>query len=315
METCLIVDGLNLFTRHYIANPSTNKNGESVGGITGTLVSIASLSERFSPDRIIVVWESGGSARKRAIFKDYKLGRKPQKLNRYYGDDIPDTIENRNVQLSVLISIISSLPIVQIYVPDCEADDVIGYLCKYKMPDQRKVIVSSDKDFYQLLDKKTIIYSPTWKKFVSFQEVREKFKISAQNFCLGKSICGDTSDGIPGVKGAGFKTIAKRFPGLEENNFFTISDLINHCKREIESGSKVKVYKTVLESEDVIRRNWKLINLDTNNLSHSQITKIINSVDTFSPSPNKMKILKILKTHAIQNVDIDRVFLSTKFLK
>ena len=92
METCLIVDGLNLFTRHYIANPSTNKNGESVGGITGTLVSIASLSERFSPDRIIVVWESGGSARKRAIFKDYKLGRKPQKLNRYYGDDIPDTM-------------------------------------------------------------------------------------------------------------------------------------------------------------------------------------------------------------------------------
>jgi len=315
MKTSLIVDGLNLFTRHYIANPSTNKNGESVGGITGTLVAISSLAERFSPDRIVVVWESGGSPRKRAIFKDYKSGRKPQKLNRYYGEDIPNTIENRNVQISVLISLMSYLPIVQIYVPDCEADDVIGYLCKYRLSDQRKVIVSSDKDFYQLLDKKTIIYSPTWKKFVSFQEVREKFKISAENFCLGKSICGDSSDNIPGVKGAGFKTIAKRFPMLAKNNFFTISQLINDCKREIESGSKVKVYKSILESEDVIRRNWKLINLDTNNLSHSQIAKITNSIDTFSPTRNKMKILKILKNHSIQNIDIDRVFLSTKFLK
>ena len=207
------------------------------------------------------------------------------------------------------------MPVAQIYVPDCEADDVIGYLSKYKLKDWRKVIVSSDKDFYQLLDKQTLIYSPTWKKFVSFKEVREKFGISAQNFCLGKAICGDTSDSIPGVKGAGFKTISKRFPQVKQENFFTISDVITECSRQIESGSRVKVYKTIINSEDVIRRNWKLINLDTNNLSHSQIAKIINSIDTFSPTRNKMKILKILKNHSIQNIDVDRFFLSMKLLK
>ena len=84
MPTCLIVDGLNLFTRHYVANPSTNENGESTGGIVGTLGAISRLSERFKPDRIVVAWESGGSLRKRAIYSDYKSGRRPQRLNRYY---------------------------------------------------------------------------------------------------------------------------------------------------------------------------------------------------------------------------------------
>lgn len=315
MKTCLIVDGLNLFTRHFVANPSTSENGESVGGITGTLTAISRLSERFTPDRIIVVWESGGSARKRAILPDYKSGRRPQKLNRYYGDDIPNTIENRDSQINVLIAVLRSMPVVQVYVPDCEADDVIGYLSKYHLSDWRKVIVSSDKDFYQLLDKMTLIYSPTWKKFVSFTQVREKFGISAQNFCLGKSICGDPSDNINGIRGAGFKTIAKRFPKLKDENFFTISELMSECSRKIESGSSVKIYESILKSEDVIRRNWKLINLDTNNLSHKHIVKIVNSIDTFSPTRNKMKILKILKNHSIQNIDVDRFFLSMNLLK
>jgi len=314
MQTCLIVDGLNLFTRHFIANPATSENGESIGGITGTLGGIAKLCERFRPDRIIVVWESGGSARKRAIYKDYKSGRRPQRLNRYYGDDIPNTVNNRNYQIETLISILSNLPVVQIYVKECEADDVIGYICSYSFKEWKKVIVSSDKDFYQLLNKKTLIYSPTWKKFVSFKEVKEKFGISAQNFCLGKSICGDPSDSIPGVKGAGFKTVAKRFPFLIEENFFSISNIISECREKIESGSKVKVYKEILESEDVIRRNWKLINLDTNALSHHQIKKITGAIDTFSPARNKMIILKILKRNSIQNIDIDRFFSSMKLL-
>ena len=77
-------------------------------------------------------------------------------------------MENRNHQINVLIEVLRNLPIVQVYVTDCEADDVIGYLSKYSLKEWRKVIVSSDKDFYQLLDKNTLIYSPTWKKICLF---------------------------------------------------------------------------------------------------------------------------------------------------
>ena len=52
------------------------------------------------------------------------------------------------------------------------------------------------------------------KKFVNKKEVVEKFGISPNNFCLAKAICGDPADNIKGVKGAGFKTISKRFPTL-----------------------------------------------------------------------------------------------------
>ena len=314
MQTCLIVDGLNIFTRHFIANPSVSENGESVGGIIGTLYSLSSLSQRFKPDRIVVVWESGGSARKRAIYKDYKKGRKPQKLNRYYEGEIPDTVQNRNFQINTLISLMSKMSLLQVYVEDCEADDVIGYLCKYKLSDWKKVIVSSDKDFYQLLDTKTLIFSPTWKKFVSFKQVEEKFKITAENFCLAKSICGDVSDNIGGVKGVGFKVLAKRFPFLESRKNFTISDILTECTRQIESGSKVKVYKRVLDSEDVIRRNMKLIRLDTNNLAAFQIQKIENTVDTFEPIRNKIDMIKILREQSINNIDVDRIFLNMKNL-
>ncbi len=314
-QTCLIVDGLNIFTRHYIANPSTSGNGESVGGTVGTISSLSSLCQRFKPSRLIVVWESGGSSRKRAIYKDYKQGRKPQKLNRYYEGEIPDTVQNRNTQINLIVDLLKDTSALQIYVPDCEADDVIGYLCKYELSDWKKVIVSSDKDFYQLLDDKTLIFSPTWKKFVSFKQVTDKFGISAGNFCLAKAMCGDKSDGIPGVKGVGFKVLSKRFPFLKEQKKFQLSDVLAECTQQIESGSKVKVFNEILSSENVIRRNLKLITLDTNNLSGTQVKKIVDAVDTFSPTRNKIQMLKTLREHAITNLDIDRVFLNMRNLR
>ena len=216
-DLILIIDALNLFTRHFVAHPATGVNGEHVGGIVGFLYAIADHVERFKPSQVAIIWEGGGSIKKRSIFSEYKQKRRPEKLNRFYDEgELPDSIENRNHQISTLVEIIKNLPIIQVYVPDCEADDIIGYLCKYKFRNNKKLVVSSDKDFYQLLDSSTIIYSPTWKKLITKNEVIEKFKISPENFCLAKSICGDPSDNINGVKRVGFKTLAKRFPEFSD---------------------------------------------------------------------------------------------------
>ena len=99
-RTHLLVDGLNLFMRHYVAHPAIGSNGDQIGGIVGFLNALSRFVSQYKPDEIIVVWESGGSQRKRQIFKEYKKKRKPQKLNRYY-DEIPDSVENRNYQLSL----------------------------------------------------------------------------------------------------------------------------------------------------------------------------------------------------------------------
>lgn len=314
-ETIVIVDALNLFTRHFCAHPALGVNGEHVGGIVGFLYGVIHLVEDFKPTKVIIVWEGGGSSKKRAIFKEYKSKRKPAKLNRFYSDDMPSTVENRNHQVSVLVDIIKNLPIDQIYIPDCEADDVIGYLCKYTYKDSKKVIISSDHDFYQLLDKKTIIHSPTWKKLVTSKTVIEKYGISPENFCLAKSICGDPADNIKGVPRVGFKTLAKRFPTLSTQEELTANEIVEIAKIEVSEGSTLKAITNISESLDLIKRNWRLIYLDTQNLSGDQILKINHITDTFSPSRNKIQVMRILIKQGIQSFNVDRLFLSLKQIK
>tara|TARA_E500000331_G_scaffold327240_1_gene346035 strand:+ start:1497 stop:2462 length:966 start_codon:yes stop_codon:yes gene_type:complete len=313
-DLILIVDALNLFTRHFIAHPALGSNGQHVGGIVGFLYALVKHSEEFNPTKIVVVWEGGGSKRKRDLYKDYKQKRRPAKLNRSY-NEIPDTVENRNHQISTLIKILSFTPIVQIYVPDCEADDVIGYISKYKFQNSRKVIVSSDKDFYQLLNSKTIIYSPTWKKLVTHKEVIEKFNISPENFCLAKAVCGDPADNIPGVKGVGFKTLSKRFPAFKERESMLVSELSNICEIMVSEGSNIKAISNIAESKDMILRNWKLIHLDTANLAPVQIKSIHEIIDTFIPTRNKIMTMKSLISEGIQTFNVDRLFLSLTKLR
>ena len=140
----LLVDAYNVFIRHFVANPTMNKNGQHVGGAVGFLKGISKVIDIVYPSRVVVVWEGGGSIRRRGILPNYKNNRRPQKLNRFY-EDIPNTVENRNYQISLLVDMMKNLPICQMYVSDCEADDVIGYLAKHYYKNENCAIYSSDK--------------------------------------------------------------------------------------------------------------------------------------------------------------------------
>ena len=221
----LIIDGLNFFTRHFVVNPTMSQNGEHLGGFVGFLKGLRLLSERCSPEQIVVVWEGGGSLRRRAIFSDYKAGRRPQKLNRYY-DDIPDTVSNRNKQVALLVEALKYVPVRQVYVPDCEADDAIAYMTRYYYREHKCVIVSSDKDLYQLIDGRVTQWSPGQKVYITPDKVKKKFGVSVENFVTTRAFTGDPSDGIKGVPHAGFKSLAKRFPSLGEDRHVSVSDVV-----------------------------------------------------------------------------------------
>ena len=72
----MIVDGMNLFIRNFIANPLMAE-GQHVGGAVGFLQSLGSLITQHRPTECVVVWEGGGSLRRRQIFPGYKGRRKP----------------------------------------------------------------------------------------------------------------------------------------------------------------------------------------------------------------------------------------------
>ena len=149
MKKVLIVDGYNLFIRHYAAHPAMSSNGEQIGGFVGFFYSVVNMIEKFSAEEVIVVWEGGGSIKKRSIDSNYKKGKRPQRLNRYY-EDIPDTIQNRDYQIRLIVKMFSFTPVKQVYVSDCEADDAIGFICRYLRKDDIKLILSSDHDFINL---------------------------------------------------------------------------------------------------------------------------------------------------------------------
>lgn len=292
----LIVDALNLFIRHYIRNPAMTTNGQHAGGIVGFLNALKSMVNDIKPTRIFVVWEGGGSSRKRSIYKDYKSQRKPLKMNRFY-EEIPDSAENKTYQVSVITNVLSNVPVCQVYVADCEADDVIGYICKNMFHGEQKVIASSDRDFYQLLNNTVIQYSLSKHEFVTHDDVLKQFNISTRNFLLAKALCGDASDNVPGVKGVGFKTLAKRFPCLASNNDVTLDDILTECSKM----SGLKAADNILKSVDDIKRNMRLMRLDIANMAATQVHKVESICKSFEPFKNKIKMMKLLSDEGLSS--------------
>jgi 5'-3' exonuclease len=309
----IYIDGLNVFMRHFAANPMRSLNGQLCGGIIGFLRNIEHLSAKFNPQKIVVAWEGGGSLRRRNIDPNYKEGRRPVKLNRsQYYKELPDTSENRNDQLKVLIEVLYETPVTQIYVSDCEADDIIAYLVKTKKTDDKNIIVTSDKDYYQLLNEQTKIWSPNKKQLIDDKYVLEKWGVPASNFCLARCFAGDVSDGIKGIKGAGIKSISKRFPDLIQNEATTIYDIINEANKKVTSGCKIKLFDNIINNESQLEKNWKLMYLDSAMLSADQIKKINHQFDLKEHKINKMNLLRILNREGLNSFDVHTFLIAIK---
>lgn len=316
----LIIDGLNIFLRHYLVNQEINLRSQPVGGVVGFMKSVDYLVGTFCPSRIYVVWENGGpSSRRRHISQDYKANRtkmKEIKKIQQGKENIRDVLalddETRIQQITMLTALLKSTPVCQIYVPDTECDDIIAYLAqdKFRTSTSKRIIVSNDKDFYQLLHEQLInIYDPATRKIIDRNEVLNKFGISARNFCLAKTIAGDNSDNVEGVLGAGFKTIAKRFPKMaSQEEDIDISNLLTEAKMANVGRKKpIAIYENVIQSEKLIRRNWDLMYLNSSNLSASQINKVNYIVDNHEPRMDKLSLIKTVIECGINTAfDYDR---------
>jgi 5'-3' exonuclease len=305
----LLVDAMNIFIRSYVVNPTMSDHGYQFGGALGFLKSVGSYSRRFSPDQIIVIWEGGGSPRRKALLPEYKAGRKPIRLNRSeIYEDIPDSRENFNYQVAAATKLLSHTPIKQLYVSDCEADDVIGYLSKNVLEGE-VIIASSDKDFYQLLTERVCMYSPTRKKMIRVADVLEEHQIHPENFTTARSFVGDNSDNIDGLKGVGLKTLAKRFPSLNNSEFVSCEDIISKC-RDMPKASHLKIHKSILEKSDLVKRNWNLMYLDISNLSADHIRKI---EERFQYNESKRDKLNMIRQLIQEGINMPRSFDPHKF--
>lgn len=296
---------MNLFVRSYCAYPTMSAHGYQMGGCIGFLKTLRRIVFEVQPIAVYVCWEGGGSSRRRGLLPEYKLNRAPGKLNRFYEDDIPDSEENRKHQVESLLHMTRSAPICQLYTPDCEGDDLVAYLCCGPIRNEEKVIVSSDKDLYQLLDNRTKMYSLHKKTYVTQETVMEEFRVQAKHFALAKALCGDPGDNVPGVKGVGFKTVSRLFPFLGTEEDVLLQDVLSYAHAHVDES---RFYKRIIEHETEIRRNWKLVYLDGSMISASQRMMIDKRIKDFVPHADRVKMIKFLAKEGINDFDTEDFF-------
>lgn len=292
----LVIDGLNTFIRSWSTAPNLNDDGDHIGGIVGTLKSIGYAIRMLKPTRVIIVFDGKGGAKNRQkIYSNYKQDRAKNKLrlNRAYTDMMNPEDEQLSLkrQLVALAEVLTTLPVTVMMYDGIEADDVIGYIATEIIKDDMNLqIMSSDKDFLQLVRKNVQVYSPSKKKIYNIDEVKTEFGIHPHNFINFRMMDGDTSDSIEGIKGMGIKTIIKNFSPLTEETSLTIEQL----KEWVETQPKPSnAHKQFLASLDLCERNRKLMSLSELDFSGQLKLKIVDHWNEEIPTFDRFQFMKV----------------------
>jgi DNA polymerase-1 len=268
-DSILLIDGLNTFLRSFTVINHINSNGHHIGGLTGALKSIGYAIRLINPTYVVVVFDGVAStSNKRNLFPEYKANRHKNRSTNYtiFGSKEEEDESVRN-QIERLIQYLKCLPVSLISVDGLEADDIIGYLVdKFeKNSNTEKItIMSADKDFLQLVSKKTQIYSPTKKKIYQPKDVLEEYGISSNNFLMQKILLGDKSDNIPGIVGLGPKKLIKLFPELGEEKSVSLNEILLKSTNNIDDNN---LYLSICSFAHQLDINNKLMNLKENFIS------------------------------------------------
>jgi DNA polymerase-1 len=281
--------------------------------IRGFFKSIGYAIRMLNPTRCIVVFDGvGGSKRRRKILPTYKNKRSTKlRLNRVYEDTATTDIEERSIleQFQKICVMLDELPITTMAIDNIEADDAIAYMCTDIFNTEKTkavTIMSNDKDFYQLINDRVKVWSPTKKKIYGTKEIQDEFGIASRNYIYFKVLIGDKSDNVDGLKGIGLVTTKKAFPFLSEEEDASLDMLIEFA--EDNKNGKLKAHKTISENVDIVRRNYDLMQLNDAPIANYSKLKIQNILDKsltatstyqFTLLMKKYKLFSALKNHHV----------------
>ena len=289
-DKVLIIDGLNMFIRVFGAVPALNDDGEHCGGITGFLLSTAATIRNLNPSRVVIVFDGkGGSHRRKKVYADYKGGRTGlTRLNRLSGyEDIEDQQQSMKKQFVRLYEYLQNLPITLLQVDYVEADDLMAWMANHYFK-KEVILLSSDKDFLQLVNERIKVYSPVKKVMYDEPLVKEEWGVIPQNLIWYRVIMGDTSDNIKGVNGIGTKTILGKMDFLNE-----VELDYNGFVAGIKENCDEKLSKKLLDSIQTIELNYDLMQLKSPDISTSITSNIRNILDNHQPKLNLLEFKKM----------------------
>lgn len=259
------------------------KDGKPTGGTFGFVKSLRStLASMSQIKRLVVVFDGGRSKRRRAIFDGYKN----RKRNEEVDADGLSYYEKMNATLRYLKFLLPRLGVKVVQLSGREGDDVIGLLVR-ELDDKLKIVVSDDRDMYQLVGDDTHVWRPIAEQLVTNDNFEEIAKCKKEHWLLRKSVLGDSSDTIPGIKGVGEKTIQKVIDCCEGDigeypydRFFEAALLMPGKKNQL-----------IPEHLDIVLRNIELIDIEKEEFEPGEVGSAMEAVS----APSQFDVLAVKK--------------------
>jgi DNA polymerase-1 len=194
MANNIVFDGHNLAYRvinalRNIPDQLTDSEGRSTALVFGFLRSLAAFKKRFDRANLYVVWD-GSKQRRVVMYPEYKAGR-------------PEHSQSTHDEMSRLQSILPMFGITQVHNPDEETDDIIACLLKNKLEGRHNIIVSTDRDFLQLVTYTDLLLVPKQgsrpETLYDPDRVVSEYGVPPRLMVHLRALSGDTSDNLPGV--------------------------------------------------------------------------------------------------------------------
>lgn len=281
MEKKLIIgiDFNNLLFGSYYGEKLINSKGMNVNAIKGFFFKLKALKDTFDPDYIVFANDlSREKTFRRKLYKPYKAQRK---------DHDPDVM--LQMKYTSQISALLGYPFInnELY----EADDILGMISKYATEnDMYFIIVSSDRDLYQLINDNVFIYSYKNKEVIDKQWMYNKYKLTPNQWIELKMLQGDRSDNIPGIPGVGEVTALKLM-----QQFGSIESIYSHM-----GYHKPGLREVLKNNESILPLTRELVTIITD------YTKIGFTPDMLNPNERYEQeiynILEELELYSLFNI-------------
>jgi DNA polymerase-1 len=274
-KTFTIIDGYGfLFRAYYVLPHLITTTGMPIGGVYGFLNMVLKYIAHW--DYLTIALDAGKKNFRHNLYPEYKANRAtpPEDL-------IP--------QFAILREAVEAFHLSYEEIEGYEADDIIATLAaKYAdHQDFKVVVVSSDKDLFQLLNYNILIFDPIKNIYIDEKQVIEKFGVNSNKLLDLFSLTGDASDNIPGVPGIGPKTAAKL---LDE------FDSLNNIIENIDTIDQTRVRNILTEHKEKALTSRELLLLcEKADLRHDIVKYEVHP-------PNMEKLLSFLKKYEFNSL-------------
>ena len=199
-KTVYLVDASTFIHRGYHAiRGLSTREGRPTNAVYGFLATLNKVLREKSPEYLAVAYDAKGKSHRHDLYPEYKANRPPMP-------------EDLIAQQEPIRKIVKALGLAGIEIEGLEADDIIATLTRQAVESGFEVvIVTGDKDFYQLLSDRVSMFDPNPKgdTALDVDGFAQRFAITPAGFLEAQGLMGDSTDNIPGIPGVGEKTALK----------------------------------------------------------------------------------------------------------